>query len=154
MTASREQLAPLRKVEKGLGAGGGISQAVGDQGEGALLGDHRGLSMGVRAVEAPLSLLSPVGSHLAKQTLDLLDELEEDGLAQQDVDPRVEDGVEGGEAYRSQVRVLLQVELHRGFVELVQKHLSLQARKEHNDGVLMDRKVVLIEILIIMTLKL
>lgn len=125
MAASCEQLAPLWIVEEGLGAAGGIWQAMGDKGDGALLGDHRGLSMGVRTVEAPLSLLSSVGAHLAKQALDLLDELEEDGLAQQDVDPGVEDGVEGGKAYRSEVRVLLQVGLYGGFVELVQKHLSL-----------------------------
>lgn len=93
--------------------------AVGDQRDGTLLGDHRGLSLGVGAVEAPLSLLSSVGSHPAKQALDLLNELEEDGLAQQDVDPGVEDGVEGGKAYRSKVRVLLQVGLHWGFVELI-----------------------------------
>lgn len=126
MAASCEQLAPLWTVEEGLGAAGGIWQAMGDEGDGALLGDHRGLSMGVRTVEAPLSLLSSVGAHLAKQALELLDELEEDGLAQQDVDPGVEDGVEGGKAYRSEVRVLLQVGLYGGFVELVQKHLSLQ----------------------------
>lgn len=119
MAASREQLASLRKVEEGLGAAGGVSQAMGDEGDGTLLGDHRGLSMGVRTVEATLSLLSSVGSHLAKQALDLLDELEEDSLAQQDVDPWVQDGIEGGKAYCSKVRVLLQVGLYWSFVELV-----------------------------------
>lgn len=89
--------------------------------------------MGVRTVEAPLSLLPSVGAHLAKQALDLLHELEEDGLAQQDVDPGVEDGVEGGKAYRSEVRVLLQVGLYWGFVELVQKDLSLQLRRVQTD---------------------
>lgn len=137
MAASCNQLAPLRKVEKGLGAAGGIW--VGYQGDGALLGDHRRLSVRVRAVEAPLSLLPPVGSHLAEQALDLLNELEEDGLAQQDVDPGIQDGVEGGEAYRSQVRVLLQVELHRGFVELIQKHLSLQVGTVYIDAVFIQQ---------------
>lgn len=133
MAASREQVAPLRKVEEGSGAAGGISQTVGDQGDGTLLGDHRGLPLGVCNVEAPSSLLSSVGSHLAEQALDLLDELEEDSLAQQDVDPGVEDRVKGGKAYRSEVRVLLQVGLNRGFVELVQKHLSLQLKRVITD---------------------
>lgn len=133
MAASCEHLLPLREVEEGLGAAAGISQAMRDQGDGTLLGDHRGLSIGVRTVDAPLSLLSSVGSHLAKQALDLLDELKEDGLAQQDVDPGVEDGVEGGKADGSKVGVLLQVGLYWGFVELVQEHLSLQLRRAHAD---------------------
>lgn len=133
MAASREQVAPLRKAEEGLGAACGVSQAMGDQGDGTLLGDHRGLLLGVGTVEAPLSLLSSVGSHPAKQALDLLDELDEDGLAQQDVDPGVEDRVKRSEAYSSKVRVLLQVGLHWGFVELVQKHLSLQLRRVQTD---------------------
>lgn len=51
------------------------------------------------AVLCSLSLLPPC-SYLTEQTLDLLSELEEHCLAEEDVDPGVQDGVEGGEADR------------------------------------------------------
>lgn len=71
-----------------------------------------------------LSLLPPC-SNLAKQALDFLNELEKNGLAEKDVDPRVKDGVEGCKAYCSEVRIFVQLQLHWSFIELVQKHLSL-----------------------------
>lgn len=49
--------------------------------------------MGIYTGEVPLSLLPPC-SYLAEQALDFLNELEENRLAEQDVDPGVEDGVE------------------------------------------------------------
>lgn len=56
--------------------------------------------MGVYTVEVSLSLLPPC-SYLAKQALDFLNELEEDSLAEQDIDPGIKNGVERSEAYRS-----------------------------------------------------
>lgn len=56
--------------------------------------------MSIYTVEVFLSLLPP-RSHLAKQALDFLNELEKNSLAEQDVDPGVKNGVKRGEAYRS-----------------------------------------------------
>lgn len=93
MAASNVQLASLWQVEKSLRGAGDISQRV-------PVGDDRGELMSIYTVEIPLSLLPPC-SHFTKQAFDLLNQLEENGLAQQDVDPGVQNRVEGGKAYRS-----------------------------------------------------
>lgn len=92
-----------------------------------------GGQLSVDAVKVARSLLPPC-SHFTEQTLDFLDELEEDSLAEKDVDPGVQDGVEGGETYRSEVRVFVQPQFNWGFIELVQKHLSLQNKRYIVDG--------------------
>lgn len=81
--------------------------------------------MSVYAVEVSLSLL-PSGSHFTKQTLDFFNQLEENGLAEKDVDPGVEDRIEGCKANGLEIGVLLQPQLHWGLIKLVQKHPSLK----------------------------
>ena len=81
VTASSEHLTSLRQVEEGLGAAGDISQGV-------PIGDDRGELVSIYTVEVSLSLLPPC-SHFTKQALDFLNELEENSLAEQDVDPGV-----------------------------------------------------------------
>lgn len=99
MTVSSVHLTSLWQVEEDLGAAGDISQVVGSQGERVPL-NNRGELMDVYTVEVSLSLLPPC-SYLAKQALDFLNELEEDSLAEQDIDPGIKNGVERSEAYRS-----------------------------------------------------
>lgn len=85
--------------------------------------------MRVDTGEVTFSLLPPPCTHLTEQALDLLNEFKQDGFSQKDVDPRVQDGVEGSKPDRSQVGVFLQTCFFWGLVQLVQKHLSLQKKK-------------------------
>lgn len=125
------QVTPSWQVEECLGAAAYVWQVAGDQGKRFPLRGNGAELMRIDTVETLWPLLSS-GSHLAEQALDFLDYLEQNCLAEQDVDPRVKDGVERGEAYRSQVRVLFQHQLHWSLVELVQKDLSLQRAEDTN----------------------
>lgn len=81
--------------------------------------------MPIETVEVPwpLLLLAP---NPAEQALDLLNKLEEHSLAEQDINPRVQDGVDRGNSNGLEIRVLLYLHLHWGLVELVNKHLHLK----------------------------
>lgn len=130
VTASGVHLAPLWQVEEGLRDAGDVAELTGHQRVRVPGGDDGGELVRVDAVEVAPSPLPPTRSDLAEQALDPLDELEEHGLAEQDVDPGVEDGVEGGEAYRSEVRVPVQPQHPGGFVQLVQEDLYLEGSSE------------------------
>lgn len=79
-------------------------------------------------VGAVVARVLPVGpSDAAEETLHLLDGFDEHRLAQQNVHPRVQDGVHGGDADGLKVGVLPNVLHERRLVQLVHKDAHLQA---------------------------
>lgn len=98
MTASSVHLTSLWQVKEGLGGGGHVLKVTGHHRMRVPLRDDGGELMSVYTGEVSLSLLCPC-SHLAKQTLDFLNDFKEHSFAEKDVDPGVKNGVEGGKAY-------------------------------------------------------
>lgn len=75
-----------------------ISLVTRHQGVRVPVRDHRGELIGINTGEVSLSLLPPC-SHFTEQALDFLNELDENSLAEQDVDPGVKDRVKRGKTY-------------------------------------------------------
>ncbi|MEQ2264468.1 hypothetical protein XENORESO_008466 [Xenotaenia resolanae] len=101
---------------------------MGHQGGSVLAGDDRGEVMSVCTGKISPSLLPSSCSNFTKQTLDFLNKFKENSFTQKDIDPRVQNRVEGCEAYCPEVWVLVQAQLHWRLIKLVQKHLSLERR--------------------------
>lgn len=78
----------------------------------------------VSAVEMG-ALPSPPSAHFAEQTLDFLHQLEDHRLSEQDVDPRVQDGVDGGHADGLQVPTQLGQLVSLASLQLIQKNPEL-----------------------------
>lgn len=70
---------------------------------GAVPGDDGEGKVAVVSTAEMGALPSPPSAHFAEQTLDFLHQLEDHRLSEQDVDPRVQDGVDGGHADGLQV---------------------------------------------------
>lgn len=74
-------------------------------------------------------MLPPSPSDAAEEAFDLLDGFAEHSLAEEDVDPRVQNGVHRGNADSLQVRVLADI-LHRFWlVQLVHEDTDLPKEK-------------------------
>lgn len=117
-------LAQLRRVQQRLGGAADLPQLAGDEG-GRLTGHGRGGPAPIHAVEVAPRVLPPSPSNAAEEAFDLLDGFAEHSLAEEDVDPRVQDGVHRGNADGLQVRVLPDI-LHRFWpVQLVHEDTDL-----------------------------
>lgn len=73
------------------------------------------------------ALPSPPSAHFAEQTLDFLHQLEDHRLSEQDVDPRVQDGVDGGHADGLQVPTQLRQLVSLVSMQLIHKNPELMA---------------------------
>lgn len=71
------------------------------------------------------TLPSTPSAHFAEQTLDFLHQLEYHRLSEQDVDPRVQDGVDGGHADGLQVSTQLGFLISLASLQLINKNPQL-----------------------------
>ena len=90
----------------------------------AVIGDDGGGEAPVRAGETA-ALPTLFSSHSAEQTLDFLRHLDDHCLSEQDVDPRVQDGVDGGHADGLQVSAQLDPLFSLASLQLIHKYPEL-----------------------------
>lgn len=94
------------------------------------MGGHgRGSSAAIYAVEIAPRVLPPSPSNTTEEAFDLLYGFAEHRLAQEDVDPRIQDGVHCGNTDGLQVRILLDILHQQRLVQLVHKDAYLPSRR-------------------------
>lgn len=89
-------------------------------------GDDGGGEVAVVSAAEMGALPSPPSAHFAEQPLDFLHQLEDHRLSEQDVDPRVQDGVDGGHADGLQVPTQLGRLVSLAPLQLIPKNPELK----------------------------
>lgn len=121
-------LAQLGRVQQRLRGAADLPQLPRDEGRRLARHGRRGPAP-VHAVEVAPRVLPPSPPDAAEEAFDLLDGFAEHSLAEEDVDPWVQNGVHRGNADGLQVRVLLDV-FHRSRpVQLVHEDTDLPKEK-------------------------
>lgn len=115
---------PLSQEQEGLRSVHRILELVWIQRRAVAGDDGGGEAASISAVEAA-ALPSLPSAHFAEQTLDFLHQLEDHCLSEQDVDPRVQDGVDGGHADGLQVSAQLQPLVCLASLQLIHKNPEL-----------------------------
>lgn len=133
--AAGAALAQLRGVQQRLRGAADLPQLPRDEGR-RLAGHGRGGPAPVHAVEVAPRVLPPGPSDAAEEAFDLLDGFAEHSLAEEDVDPRVQNGVHWGNADGLQVGVLPDVFHRLGPVQLVHKDTDLPKGKGEKEDMI------------------
>jgi len=130
----RRPLGALTRVQHGLGAARHHLRLPQHQRRGVSRHDG-GREAGVGTAEAPAAAPpSAPSAHLTEQPLDFLHQLQDHRLTEQDVDPRVQDGVDGGHADGQQVFIQPGALLRLVSGQLVLKDPQLRAKREKTGG--------------------